>query len=192
LLVVPDGCDRLLNSDANSAATPNGGPVCLSLDGKSNECVVECGGNALELFKSMAGSDGKPETLLATSDGGEINGLNVYAMPFEKIVGCLLGLDGITNQNGYDMAGSGYDGDATVRKALLHLADIPLHELTVTIIRFLIDNRSVGTGDRDGRERSREDEAWGIRPNHVDELGRTGNITANCAVCFAKSTYRNI
>ena len=49
----------------------------------------------------------------------------------------------------------------------------------------------MGTGDRDGGERSREDEAWSVRPNHVDELGGTGNITTNCAVCFTKGAYKS-
>jgi len=48
----------------------------------------------------------------------------------------------------------------------------------------------MGTGNSDGGERSREDEARGVGPNHVDELGGTGDITANCAVCFAKSAYK--
>jgi hypothetical protein len=48
----------------------------------------------------------------------------------------------------------------------------------------------MGTSDCDGGERSREDEARGVRPNHVDELGGTGNIAANCAVCFTKSAYK--
>jgi hypothetical protein len=50
----------------------------------------------------------------------------------------------------------------------------------------------MGTGDRDGRERSREDETRGVRPNHVNELGGTGNITANCAICFTKSAYKTL
>lgn len=48
----------------------------------------------------------------------------------------------------------------------------------------------MGTADRDGGKRSREDEARGVRPNHVDELDGTSNITANCAVCFTKSAYK--
>ena len=85
------------------------------------------------------------------------------------------------------MAGSRYDRNSARGEALLHFADVPLHELTVTIISFLVDDRSMSTGDRDRRERSREDEAWGIGPNHVDELGGTGDITTDSPVRLTKS-----
>jgi hypothetical protein len=189
LFITPNGSDRFFDFAANSATAPDSGPVRFSFDGECRECVVKCIGNAIKLLKSMAGSYGESETFLATRDSGIIDGLDVNAMFLEKVVGCLLGLNSITNQGGHNMAGTGYDGDATLRKALLNFANVPLHELTVTVIRFLIDNRSMGTGDSDGRERSREDEARGIRANHVDELGRTGDITANGAIRFTKSTY---
>jgi hypothetical protein len=191
LFIVPNGFDRFLDFAANATATPNGGPVHLSLDGENGERVIKCGGNAVKLLKGVAGCDGESETFLATSDSGVVDGLDVYTVPLEKVVGCLFGLGSITNQDGYDVAGSGDDGDTTLGKALLYLADVPLHELTVTVIRFLIDNRSVGTRDSDGRERSREDKPWGIRPDHVDELGRSGNITADCTIRFTKSAYKN-
>jgi hypothetical protein len=190
LFVAPNGRNRFLDFAANSATAPDSGPVHLSFDGESGECVVKCIGNAIELLKSMAGSYGESETFLATRDSGIVDRLDVNAMLLEKVVGCLLSLDSITDQGGHNMAGTGYDGDATLGKALLYFADVPLHELTVTVIRFLIDNRSMGTSDCDGRERSREDEARGIRANHVDELGRTGDITANGAIRFTKSTYK--
>jgi hypothetical protein len=191
LFIVPNGFDRLLDFAANSTAASNGGPVRLSLDGESGERVIKCNGNTIKLLKGVAGCNGESETFLATSDSGVVNGLDVYTMLPEKVVGCLFDMGSITNQDGYNMAGSGYDGDTTLGKALLYLADVQLHELTVTVISFLIDNRSVGTSDRDGRKRSREDKPWGIRPDHVDELGRSGNITADCAVCFTKSAYKN-
>jgi hypothetical protein len=190
LFIIPDRFDRLPDITANSTAASKGGPVRFAFDGESSECVIERIGGTVKLFKSMARSDGKPKTFLATSDSGVVDGLHVYTMSLKKIVGRLLGLDGITDQDGYNMAGSGYDGDSTLGKALLYFADVPLHELTITIIRLLIDNRSMGTSDRDGRERCREDEARGVRPNHIDELGRTSNITTNCAVRFTKSAYK--
>jgi hypothetical protein len=190
LFIVPNGRDRFLDFVANSAAAPDSGPIRLSLDGECRECVVKCIGNAIKLLKSMAGSYGESETFLAARDSGIVDGLDVNAMLLEKVVGCLLGLDSVTNQGGHNMARTGYDGDATLGKALFYFADVPLHELTVTVIRFLIDNRSMGTSDCDGRERGREDEARGIRADHVDELGRTGDITTNGAIRFTKSTYK--
>lgn len=111
-------------------------------------------------------------------------------MFLKQIVRRLLGLDCITDQDGYNVARSGYDRDSTRGKAFLYFADVPLHELTITVICFLIDNRSMGTGDRDGRERSREDETRGVRSDHVNELRGTSNVTAHCAIRFTKSAYK--
>jgi hypothetical protein len=140
LIIIPGGFDRFSDIAANSTAASEGGPVRFAFDGESSESVIEGVGGSVKLFKRMAWSDSKPETFLAASDSGVVNGLHVYAMFPKKIVGCLLGLDGITDQDGYNMARSGHDRDSTRGKAFLYFADVPLHELTITVIRFLINN----------------------------------------------------
>jgi hypothetical protein len=97
LIIIPDGFDRFPDIASNSTAASEGGPVRFAFNGESSESVVEGVSGAVKLFKSMAWSDGEPETFLAASDSGVINGLHVYAMFIKKIVGCLLGLDGITD-----------------------------------------------------------------------------------------------
>lgn len=144
----------------------------------------------LKLFKSMAGCDSKPKTFLAASDGGEVDGLDIDAVLPEKIIRCLFGLGGITDQDGNDMAWAGDDGYSSFCEALLHLTNIPLHKPAVTIIGFLIDDRCMGARDGYGRERSSEDEAWGVGPNHVDEFGGTSDITTNGAICFSESACK--
>jgi hypothetical protein len=140
LIIIPDGFNRFPDIAANSTAASKGGPVRFAFDRESSESVVEGVGGAVKLFKRMAWSDGEPETFLAASDSRVVNGLHVYAMLLKKIVGCLLGLGGIADQDGYNMARAGYDGYSTRGETLLYFADVPLHELPITVIRFLINN----------------------------------------------------
>jgi hypothetical protein len=97
LFIIPDRFDRLPDGVSNSAAASKGSPVRFTFDGKGGECVVERISGAVKLFKSMARSDGEPETFLAASDSGVVDGLYVYAMSLKEIIGCLLCLDGITD-----------------------------------------------------------------------------------------------
>jgi hypothetical protein len=140
LFIIPNWFDCLLDVVANPTAASKSGPIRLAFDGESSECIVECISGAVKLFKCMARSDGEPETFLAAGDSGVVDSLHVNAMSLKKIVGRLFSLDGITDKDGYNMAGSGYDGNSTLGEALLYFADVPLHELTITIIRFLVNN----------------------------------------------------
>jgi len=189
VFIAPDGRGGFLDSTANTTTTTNLSPISLPLDGKCSESVIDCCDNVFELLKGMAGRDSKPKTFLSTSDGGEIDGLDVNAVFLEKIIGCLFGLGSITDQDGDNVAWAGNDGYSSFRETPLHLTNIPLHELAISVIGFLIDDRRMGASDGYGRERGSEDEAWGVGPNHVDEFGGTSDITTNCAVCFSESAY---
>jgi hypothetical protein len=97
LFITPDGCNGFLDFAANSTTAPNRSPVRLPFDRESTECIVDGGDNAFKLFKSMTGGNGESEAFLAASDGGKVNGLDIYAMFLKEIVGCLSGLDSITD-----------------------------------------------------------------------------------------------
>lgn len=93
---------------------------------------------------------------------------------------------------GIDEHGDIHNRNVKFCKAPLNLAHVNLFQLTVTTVFLLIDNASASSGDSRRRKGRSKDETRRIGTNHVYQIVRASNITADCTVCFAKSTLTQV
>lgn len=80
-----------------------------------------------------------------------------------------------------------HDRDVKLGETALDFTNIDLFQLPVSDVVFLIDHASTGTSDRCRRKRCSKNKTGGIRPDHVDEIIRASNVTANRAISLAES-----
>lgn len=81
-----------------------------------------------------------------------------------------------------------HDGDVDFSETTLRFSDVDLLQLTVSDVLLLVDDASLCTSDGRRWQRGGEDEAGSVRPNHVDEIKRASDVTANSAISLAEST----
>lgn len=192
LLVRPDGLNRGSVRHSDTSATAGGLPFPDTLQTKSVENVVDRRDKVSNLLGSVTGSGGDTQALLTNRDSGVVDGLNVDLVFGEEHVGSLLGEGGVTDKHRDDVRGVGHDRDVKLVKLTLDLTGVELLETSISHELSLISDGRLGTGDDGRRKRSGEDEARGVRPNNIDKVGRTGNVTTNNTVGFTKSSSDDI
>ena len=191
LLVRPDGLDLLRVRHADVSVTTEFCPVLRALDVELSESLVDSLGEASDLLSRVTGGDGEPETFLATSNGGVVDGLDVDVVLGEQFIGGSLSESGITDEDRDDVRRTGDNRNIKLLEARLQITNVDLLELTITVVLALIRNTSTSTSHVDGRKRGGEDETSSVRANHVDHISRASDIATDCAVSLAESTWRN-
>lgn len=192
LLVRPDGLNRGSVGHSDTSAAAGGLPLPNTLQAKSIENVVNRGDKVGNLLGSVTGSGSDTQALLTNRDSGIVDGLNVDLVLGEKHVGSLLGEGCVTDKYRDDVRGVGHDRDVKLVELTLDFTGVELLETTVSHELSLVSDGRLSTGDDGRRKRSGEDEARGVRPNDIDKVGRTGNVTTNNTVGFTKSGSNDI
>ena len=190
LLVRPDGLDLLRVRHANVSVTTEFRPVLRALDVELRESLIDGFGEASDLLSRVTGGDGEPETFLATSNGGVVDGLHVDVVLFEERVGRDPRKRRVTNQHRDDVGWARNDGDVEGFEAGLHVADIELLQLPVAVVLLLVRDARASTRHVGRRKRRCEDEARSVRPDHVNEIRGAGDVTSNAAISLAKSAWK--
>lgn len=191
LLVRPDGLDLLRVRHADVSVTTEFRPVLRALDVELSESLVDSLGEASDLLSRVTGGDSEPETFLATSNGGVVDGLDVDVVLGEQFIGGSLSESGITDEDRDDVRRAGDNRDVKLHEAGLEITNVDLLKLTITVVFALVRNTSTSTSHVDGRKGGGEDETSSVRANHVDHISRASDIATDCAVSLAESTWRN-
>jgi len=162
LLVGPDGLRLDFDGHSNTGSTTNSGPVCSSLQVELGEYSVDRGKEVFNLFVVVAWSWGDTEPLFASSDGREVDRLNVNVVLGEQHVGSFLGESSVTDKDGYNVRWVGYDGNTEFTESSLDLSSIDLLESSIVHAFSLVSNGSLCTGDNGRWERGGEDESRSV------------------------------
>ena len=122
------------------------------------------------LFIVVAWGRGDSEPLFTSSNGREVDGLNVNVVLGEQHVGGFLGEGGVTNEDRYNVRWVGYDGDTEFTESSLDFSSVDLLESSIVHAFSLVSDRCLSTGDNGGWKRGGKDESGSIRSDQVDEI----------------------
>ena len=162
LLVGPDWLRLDLDWHANTGSTTNSGPIGSSLQVELGEYSVDRFEEVFNLFIVVAWSRGNSEPLFASSDGREVDGLNVNVMLGEQHVGSFLGEGGVTDKDGDDVRWVGYDGNTELTESSLDFSSVDLLEPSIVHAFSLVGDCSLCTGYNGRWKGSGENESWGV------------------------------
>lgn len=170
------------DSDAGHAAhsSPVGGALELEL----LEHRIDRLDKMSDLLGGVTRSGGDTESLLSHGDGRVVDRLNVDLVLGQKHVGGFLGEGSITHEDRQDVRRVWDDRNVERLELTLDFTSIQLLQTAISLEFALVRDRSLSTGNNRGRKRSSEDESGSVRPDDIDEIGGSSNVSTNDAICF--------
>lgn len=188
LFIGPDRFDGFSVRQTNTSVTTDSLPVRSALDSEFSERLVDCINETNHLVEIVAGGNGEPEAFLTTGDGRIVDALDVYIVIPEESIGSCFSKSGVANKDGKNVGWAGDDRNIKSREPRLQFLDVHLLELPVSAICPLIGDTGTSASHVDGGKRCGENETRGIRTDHIDEVGRTSDVSANSTVSLTKGT----
>jgi len=107
LLISPDRGNGLRIDHSNTGTTTLSLPVLNALDFELGEDLVDSRNEVVHLFGGVPRSNREPQPLLATSNGGVVDGLDIDTVVGEQGVRSDLGQHRVSDQNGNDVGRTG-------------------------------------------------------------------------------------
>ena len=192
LLVGPDVLDLGSVRDSNTCAATFSDPLGSALETELLEHGVDALHQVSNLLGGVAGSGRDTKTLLANGDRRVVDALDVDLVLRKEHVRSFLREGRVADQHWHDVRRVGDDGDVKLSELTLDFASVELLEAAITLELALISDRGLGAGNNRRWKRSGEDKARCVRSDHVDKVGRTGDVATDDTVGLAESTGDDI
>lgn len=187
----PDGSG--IDSALDDAGTTAGGlPLRSALQTVALPDALERTDQVSHHLVGVARGGGDAKTLLTTGNGGVVDALDIDAMGAEELIRGSLADLGITHQDGNNVGRVGNDGDIEGSELSLESAGIGLLGNTLVGRVTEVLDRCSRTGDDGWGQGGGKDESRRVRTNHVDQGGRTGNVTTNNTKGLSKGSGDDI
>jgi len=188
----PDRLDLDGLGDSYAGHTADSGPVGGALELELLKDRVDRLDKMSDLLGGVTRSGGDTESLLSNWDSRIVDRLDVNLVLGQQHVGSLLGQGGITDEHGENVRRVRHDGDVESLELALDLASIELLQATVALELALVRDGRLSSSDDGGREGRGEDESRSVRPDDVDQVGGSGNVSTDNAVGFAERTGNDV
>jgi hypothetical protein len=205
LFIVPQWRDDRVCVSQTDAGTPSGFlPVAQPVDAQLRKDLIDSPNEFVHLFQGVTRCNRDPEPFLTNCNGGVIDRLDVDVVLGEKLVRRRLRQSSVTYQDRNDVRGSRtievwsatigpingsayniHNRDVNLCKSPLDFSNVDLFQLTVADIFFLVRHTGASTRHGSRWQGGRENETGSIRPDHIDKVIRTSDVTANSAISFA-------